>query len=276
MDERSTTVGWGDVFEGRVLVVTGAASGIGRAAAEAVLAAGGSVVAVDLDGEKLGWIAEHERAASVAGDVTLEATNAEMVETAVREFGGLHGLVLNAGLPASGPIVELELADFDRVLEVNLRAVVLGMRAAIPTLQGGGGGSVVVTASVSGLGGDPNMWAYNAAKGGVVNLVRSASLELAQHGIRVNAVCPGPIETGMTRKIPRESEAYEALRSHIPLQRWGTAREVGNLICFLASDLSSFVTGAIVPCDGGVTASSGQFMPPPLPPDLPPRSPAGG
>jgi meso-butanediol dehydrogenase/(S,S)-butanediol dehydrogenase/diacetyl reductase len=276
MSESSAAAGWGDVFSDRALVVTGAASGIGRAAAETLLAAGGSVVAVDLDGEKLGWTAEHERAIPVAGDVTLEATNAEMVDTAVREFGSLQGLVLNAGLPVSGPIVELDLADFDRVLEVNLRGVVLGVRAAIPTLQSGGGGAVVVTASVSGLGGDPNMWAYNAAKGGVVNLVRSVSLELAQYGIRVNAVCPGPIETGMTRKIPRESEAYEALRSHIPLQRWGTAREVGNLICFLASDLSSFVTGAIVPCDGGITASSGQFLPPQVPPHSLPKSPSRG
>ena len=109
------------------------------------------------------------------------------------------------------------------------------------------------------------MWAYNAAKGGVVNLVRTASLELAQYGIRVNAVCPGPIETGMTEGIQEAPDVYEALRSHIPLQRWGRPDEVGNLIHFLASDLASFVTGTVIPCDGGVTANSGQFLPPQLP-----------
>ncbi len=157
----------------------------------------------------------------------------------------------------------MPLEEFERILRVNLRGVVLGLRAAVPALRSAGGGSVVATASVSGLGGDPGMWAYNAAKGGVVNLVRSAAVDLGRDNIRVNGVCPGPTRTGMTRSIERDApEMFETLRRHIPLQRWGEASEVAAVICFLASPAASFVTGVLVPVDGGVTANSGQFLPP--------------
>jgi 3-oxoacyl-[acyl-carrier protein] reductase len=173
--------------------------------------------------------------------------------------------VLNAGLPSTGSIDGLDLESFDRVLAVNLRAVVLGLRAGLSALRSSQTAAVVVTASVSGLGGDPGMWAYNAAKGGVVNFVRSASLELASQGIRVNAVCPGPIRTGMTRPITDAAPAVaERLARNVPLQRWGEAVEVAAVINFLASPAASFVTGAIVPVDGGVSANTGQFQPPAL------------
>jgi NAD(P)-dependent dehydrogenase (short-subunit alcohol dehydrogenase family) len=250
-------------FRGSVAIVTGAASGIGRACVERIVARGGRAVAVDLDKDKLGWAGGRDDVVCVAGDVSVEATNAGMVEAALRAFGRLDVVVLNAGLPAQGTLDGLPLDVFERVLDVNLRGCVLGLREALPALREAGGGSVVMTASVSGLGGDPGLWAYNTAKGAVVNLVRAASLELARERIRVNCVCPGPIRTGMTEPlIAAAPQVYDTLRGHIPMQRWGEAGEVAEAICFLASPEASFITGAILPVDGGITASSGQFAPP--------------
>jgi meso-butanediol dehydrogenase/(S,S)-butanediol dehydrogenase/diacetyl reductase len=250
-------------WNGRVAIVTGAASGIGRAAAKRILEQGGRVVAVDLEETGLTWLREIDsdgvRTRRIAGDVTLETTNIRAVEAA-QTLGGLNAMLLNAGLPANGTLESLDMATFDRVIAVNLRAVVLGVRAGLPALRKAQAPAIVVTASVSGLGGDPGLWAYNAAKGGVVNFVRAAALELGREGIRINAVCPGPIHTGMTTAI-LQTPVHEELRRHIPLGRWGEAEEVAAVLAFLASPIASFVNGAIVPVDGGVSAGSAQFTP---------------
>jgi 3-oxoacyl-[acyl-carrier protein] reductase len=253
-------------FEGRVAVVTGAASGIGRVTSEQLAESGAAVVAFDLDRDALAWTNARERIVPLAGDVTSADDNAAAVELALDRFGGLDILVLNAGLASAGSIEALPIETFDRVVDVNLRGSALGLRAAIPALVESDAAAVVMTASVSGLAGDPGMWAYNAAKGGVVNLVRAAAIDLAHRGIRVNGVCPGPTRTGMTSLIENAApEMYESLRRHVPLQRWAEAEEVAAVIVFLASTAASFVTGALIPVDGGVTASTAQFMPPELP-----------
>ncbi len=247
----------------RVAIVTGAASGIGLAAARRILEQGGSVVLVDQREPDPSAIASSDSAAerirTVVGDVTLPSTYTAAI-AAAEQLGGLNAMLLNAGMVASGTIEALNMDIFDQVIGVNLRAVVLGVRAGLPLLRKASGPSIAVTASVSGLGGDPGMWAYNTAKGGVVNFVRAAALELGGMGIRVNAVCPGPTHTGMTLGI-LQSPVHEELRRHIPLGRWGEPEEIAAVLTFLTSPAASFVNGAIVPVDGGVFAGTAQFTP---------------
>jgi NAD(P)-dependent dehydrogenase (short-subunit alcohol dehydrogenase family) len=149
------------------------------------------------------------------------------------------------------------MADYDRVMDVNVRGVVLGLKSAVAAMAAAGG-SIVVTGSVSGLRGDSGLWAYNASKGAVVNLARAAALDLGHLNIRVNAVCPGPIHTALT-KDTRGTDMGDAMEARLPLGRFGEPEEVAAVIAFLTSTQSSFVTGAAIPVDGGVTAGTGQW-----------------
>jgi 3-oxoacyl-[acyl-carrier protein] reductase len=246
------------LVSGRVHLVTGGASGIGRATVERLRRAGGSVVVVDRDA---GGLVDDASLRVVEGDVTETEVNTRAVAIAESTFGGLDAVVLNAGVAASGDIVDLPIEVFDRTWEVNVRAVLLGIRAAVPALRRRGRGRIAVTASTSGLAADPNMWPYNSAKAAVINLVRGAALDLARDGITVNAICPGPTETAMTAGIRDVPSVHDALARALPMQRWGTADEVAAVIEFFVSEAASFVTGAVVPVDGGVTASTGQFAP---------------
>jgi len=240
----------------RVVVVTGAGSGIGHATVTMLHGQGAHVVAVDLSDESLAWTNELDGVIRIAGSVTEPEVNAAMVEAAAEAHGRLDAVALNAGILVQGDITRGSMDDYDRVMDVNVRGVALGMQACLPAMSDGG--SIVVTGSVSGLRGDSGLWAYNAAKGAVVNLARAAALDVAHRGIRVNAVCPGPTKSAMT--APTEGQPIaEAMAARVPLGRFGEATEVAAAICFLASPAASFITGAALPVDGGVTSGTGQW-----------------
>ena len=179
-----------------VAVVTGAASGMGRALCTRLGAAGRPVVAVDRDGERLGWADGHPTIAPCVADVATEEGNAAMVAVAKERFGGLDAAVLNAAVFPSGAIDTLPMSDFDRLIEVNLRGVVLGIRAVLPLLRANGGGAIVVTSSCVALLSQAYNWAYGATKAGLINIVQSVAHEIGPDNIRINAVCPGPTLRG--------------------------------------------------------------------------------
>ena len=248
----------------KVAIVTGAGSGIGAATALRLANDGYTVVAADLV-EAVHRVAdEHDAIVGCVADISGEEGNRTMVEAALAAGDGerLDALVLNAGVAGQGTISESPIAELDRMYAVNIRGVVLGVQAALPALRAATG-AVSITCSVSGLFADPNMWAYNTTKGAAVNFVRTAAFELGPEGIRVNGVCPGPIGgTGMTTPLEKHrQEVYEAMRAALPLQRWGTAEEVAAAHAFLVSDDASFITGVLLPVDGGVTTGTGQFRP---------------
>ena len=224
----------------KVVVVTGAGSGIGKATVRRLADEQAKVVAVDLTKASLEWLQDLDSVTSLAGDVTDPQVNEQMVELAVDTYGPLNAAVLNAGILVQGDIVRGSMTDYDRVMDVNVRGVALGLKSAVAAMAPAGG-SIAITGSVSGLRGDSGLWAYNVSKGAVVNLARAAALDLGHLNIRVNAVCPGPIHTGLTEDT-QGTEIGDAMEARLPLGRFGQPEEVAAVIAFLTSDESSFVT----------------------------------
>jgi NAD(P)-dependent dehydrogenase (short-subunit alcohol dehydrogenase family) len=250
-------------LDGKVAIVTGGGNGMGRAASLLFAREGARVVVADA-AEDAGRatvadvLAEGGGAVFVAVDVADEDAVAAMVQAAVDHFGALHVLYNNAGIfPADdGGTTETPRATWDRVMEVNLTGVWLGCKHGIPAMIESGGGSIVNTASfVALMGAATPQIAYTASKGGVVALTREIAVEHARHGIRANALCPGPIDTPMLAELMRDPEWARRRLVHIPMGRPGRADELAKAALFLASDDSSYMTGATLVVDGGITAA---------------------
>jgi len=248
--------------EGRNALVTGAASGIGRATCERLARDGWNILAIDRDAERLAWAEGTANISILAADIASEADNQRMVAEAEARFGGLDALVLNAGVTGGGSIDELSFADFQKVISVNLFGTVLGVKAALPLLRKAKEAAIVVTSSTMGIAGDSENWAYGTSKHALIGLVRSLSRELGWQGIRINALCPGPTKTGMTGDMEAIAPAhYDLLKRQVPLQRWADPGEMASVIEFLISPAASYVNGHAMVADGGAVVGTGLLLP---------------
>jgi NAD(P)-dependent dehydrogenase (short-subunit alcohol dehydrogenase family) len=249
------------VLNGKTCFVTGGASGIGRATALLMAREGAHVVLFDRDAAQgLAVLAEVEALGGEAlfrhGDVTSSADIAAAIVAALGRFGRLDCAFNNAGIEgAHARLVDYDEAEFARVMAINVTGVFLCLQQEIPAMQKSGGGAIVNTASVTGLVGWRGAPAYSASKHAVIGLTRSTALECAKQGIRVNAVCPGVIETPMGARVLQENPgAREIITSRHPMQRLGAPEEVARAVVWLLSDASSFTTGHALTMDGGLVA----------------------
>jgi NAD(P)-dependent dehydrogenase (short-subunit alcohol dehydrogenase family) len=250
-----------DELKNKVAIVTGASSGIGRASVELFAREGAAVVASDVSDVAGRQLADELSAQGctvsyVHADVSQDADVAAMVHFALSHFGRLDVLFNNAGIEGDTARTDAATLDnWDRVIAINLTGTFLGMKHGIAAMLQHGGGAIVNNASVAGIVGFPGIPAYAASKGGVEQLTRSAALEYATDNVRVNCLCPGVIDTPMVQRFTHNlPEAQAQITATEPVGRLGRPEEVAQLALFLASDRSSFLTGAVIPVDGGYVA----------------------
>ncbi|MFE2111095.1 SDR family NAD(P)-dependent oxidoreductase [Kitasatospora sp. NPDC059463] len=260
-DERTVAArGAGGRLAGKCCVVTGAANGIGRAVAELFAREGASVVATDLDGDGLRRLAERlpRSVTTVEGDVSRDEDARRMIAAAVERHGRLDVLVANAGVIPLLEITEADAADWDRVMAVDGRGMFLTCKYAIEAMaQAQAGGAIVCVSSISGVAGQRGQAVYGPAKFVASGLTKHLAVEWADRGIRVNAVAPGTITTervAQLRDEPGGPEYLAAIEQRHPMRRLGSPAEVAAAVLFLASDEASFITGAVLPVDGGYLA----------------------
>ncbi|PSA97771.1 dihydroanticapsin 7-dehydrogenase [Bacillus halotolerans] len=247
----------------KTVLITGGASGIGYAAVQAFLNQQANVVVADIDaaqGEVMVRQENSDRLHFVQTDITDEAACQHAVQSAIDTFGGLDILINNAGIEIVAPIHEMELSDWNKVLQVNLTGMFLMSKHALRHMLAAGKGNIINTCSVGGVVAWPDIPAYNASKGGVLQLTRSMAVDYAKHQIRVNCVCPGIIDTPLNEKSFMENnegtlEEIKKEKAKVnPMLKLGKPEEIANVMLFLASDLSSYMTGSAITADGGYTA----------------------
>jgi NAD(P)-dependent dehydrogenase (short-subunit alcohol dehydrogenase family) len=251
------------LLEGKIVLVTGASSGIGRESAKAMAGHGAKIVAAARrEAELAETVSQIESAGGSATYVVTDVSDASQVERAIQHavstYGGLNAAFNNAGiLEPNTHLHEIPDADFDNIINVNLKGTFLSMKYEIGYMLENGGGAIVNDSSYMGLkGGTGWQPAYTASKHGVLGLTRSAARDYARKGIRVNAVCPGVIDTDMMHGLDNDGDPATRAKMErwIPMSRYGEAGEVGQVVAFLCSDAASYITGQAIPIDGGVTS----------------------